>query len=315
MTHDSMHGEWPVGHMTDDLPLYVLRELSAVEELRIREHVVACASCAADLREWEAVAGLERAALRTVPTPPRGLMDGVWAALASESLAPEPAPVVEERRARVRHTSLAPGGMHVMAVLLAQCRLLPRVMWSASAMGILLAVLFAATLPRGTGEANVLAFALPLVAAAGMAFLYGPETDMSLELALSTPTSARTVLLSRFALLFSFDALLAVAGTVALALWHGENLAALVAVWLGPMTLLAALSLLVSLVLGPGTALGGAAALWLSRLIHLSDGVSLHLIPSALPPTTPAVLLLAAGCVAGAVLYVPRLERLRQWQD
>jgi hypothetical protein len=148
-----------------------------------------------------------------------------------------------------------------------------------------------------------------------MAFLYGPETDMSLELALSTPTSARTVLLSRFALLFAFDALLALAGTVALALWHGENLAALVAVWLGPMTLLAALSLLVSLVLGSGTALGGSAALWLSRLIHLSDGVSLHLIPSALPPTTPAVLLLAAGCVAVAVLYVPRLERLRQWQD
>jgi hypothetical protein len=89
----------------------------------------------------------------------------------------------------------------------------------------------------------------------------------------------------------------------------------LVAVWLGPMTLLAALSLLVSLVLGPGTTLGGAVALWLSRLIHLSDGVSLYLIPSALPPTTPAVLLLAAGCVAVAVLYVPRLERLRQWQD
>lgn len=314
MTHDSMHGEWSVRHVTDDLPLYVLRELSAVEELRIREHVAACASCAADLREWEAVAGLERAALRTVPTPPAGLMDGVWAALASESPAREPAPVAEERRTRVRHTRLMPSGMHAIAVLVAQCRLLPRVMWSASATGILLAVLFAATLPRGTGEANILAFALPLIAAAGMAFLYGPETDMSLELALSTPTSARMVLVSRFALLFAFDALLAVAGTAVLALWHGENLAALVAVWLGPMTLLAALSLLVSLVLGPGSALGGAAALWLSRLVHLSDGVSLHLIPSA-PPSTPAVLLLAAGCVAVAVLYVPRLERLRQWQD
>ncbi len=315
MTHDSMPGEWPFRHVTDDLPLYVLRELSNVAELHIREHVAACASCAAELREWEEVAGLERAALRSVPTPSQDLLHGVWAALASESRERAPEPVAEERRSRVPRTGLVPGGMHGMAVLVAQWRLLPRVMWSASAAGILLAVLFAATLPRGTGEANVLVFALPLIAAAGMAFLYGPETDMSLELALSTPTSARTVLLSRFALLFAFDALLAAAGTVALARWHGENLAALVAVWLGPMTLLAALSLLVSLVTGPGTALAGAAALWLSRLIHLNDGVSLHLIPSALPPTTPAVLLLAAGCVAIAVLYVPRLERLRQWQD
>src|SRR5258708_14402684 len=199
MTHDSMHGEWPVRHVTDDLPLYVLRELSAVEELGIREHVVACASCAADLREWEAVAGLERAALRTVSPPPPGLMDGVWTALASESLAREPASVGEERRARVRRTSLVPGGMHVMAVLLAQCRLLPRVMWSASAMGILLAVLFAATLPRGTGEANVLAFALPLVAAAGMAFLYAPRPDLGPELPPIPPTTRPPVLLSSLA--------------------------------------------------------------------------------------------------------------------
>jgi hypothetical protein len=310
-----MPGEWLFRHVTDDLPLYVLRELSTVEVLRIREHVAACASCAAELREWEEMAGLERAALCSVPTPPQDLLHGVWAALASESRARAPEPVAEERHTRVPRTGLVPGGMHSMAVLVAQCRLLPRAMWSASAAGILLAVLFAATLPRGTGEANVLVFALPLIAAAGMAFLYGPETDMSLEFALSTPTSARAVLLSRFALLFAFDALFAVAGTVALARWHGENLAALVAVWLGPMTLLAALSLLVSLVTGPGTALAGAAALWLSRLIHLHDGVSLHLIPSALPPTTPTVLLLAAGCVAIAVLYVPRLERLRQWRD
>jgi hypothetical protein len=315
MTHNLMQGERPVRHVTDDLPLYVLRELSAVEELRVREHMAACAPCAAELREWEQIAGLERAAMRMVHTPPRDLMDGVWAALASESLSREPQPVGVDRRTRMSRVGLVPSGRHVAAVLVAQCRLLPRLMWSASATGILLAVLFAATLPRGTGEANVLAFALPLIAAAGMAFLYGPETDMSLELALSTPTSSRTVLLSRFALLFAFDAVLAVAGTVALALWRGENLPSLIAAWLGPMTLLAALSLLVSLVMGPSIAIGGAAALWLSRLIHLNGGVSLHLMPSALPPTTPAVLLLAAGCVAIAVLYVPRLERLRQWQD
>jgi hypothetical protein len=191
--------------------------------------------------------------------------------------------------------------------------LLRPAVWIASALGVTLAVLYALTLPHSVGEQDVFAFALPLIAATGIAFLYGPDVDAGLEMALSTPTSPRLVLLGRFALLFSYDTALALAGTLALALLHHEGFAALASVWFGPMALLSTLSLALSLVLGPAVAVGAAAALWLSRMLTFGfgDGVALHISAATFWQTSPQILVLSLVLLALALLYVPRLERLR----
>jgi hypothetical protein len=194
-------------------------------------------------------------------------------------------------------------------VLVAQARVLRPAVWIASAAAIALAVLYALTLPRAIGEQDVLVFALPLIAATGVTFLYGPETDAGLELALATPTSPRIVLLSRFALLFGFDVSLAL-GAVLLAGARGAGVWTLTLAWLAPMALLSALSLALSVFLGPATAAGGAAAVWLSRIVHFDGGVSLRLAPSPVWPSSPLALALALGVLVVAIYLAPRSERL-----
>ena len=44
-----------------------------------------------------------------------------------------------------------------------------------------------------------------MIAAACVSFIYGPENDLAYELALSTPTSPRTILLARLALVFGYN--------------------------------------------------------------------------------------------------------------
>jgi len=242
------------------------------------------------------------------PHPTPASRDQLLALLVSHLPAPAPAAFfANQERALVGLRTRLRG---LAGVLVAQARLLRPAVWIASAAAIVLAMVYALTLPRPIGEQDVLVFALPLIAATGVAFLYGPETDAGLELALATPTSPRTVLLGRFGLLFGFDAALALAGTALLAGLRGEAIWALTLVWLGPMALLAALSLALSIVLGPVAASGGAAALWLSRALHIDDGISLQHAPGAFWPTSPQMLALAFGLLALAVYLVPRSERL-----
>lgn len=240
--------------------------------------------------------------------PTQASRDQLLALLVSYLPAPAPAAFFpNQERALVGRRNRMLG---LAGVLVAQARLLRPAVWIASAAAIVLAMLYALTLPRPIGEQDVLVFALPLIAATGVAFLYGPETDAGLELALATPTSPRVVLLGRFALLFGFDAALALAGTALLAGLRGEAIWALTLVWLGPMALLAVVSLALSIVLGPVAASGGAAALWLARAMHIDGGISLRLTPGAFWPTSPQMLALALGLLALAVYLVPRSERL-----
>src|SRR5262249_9570227 len=137
---------------------------------------------------------------------------------------------------------------HLGRVLGAQRRMLRPSVWIASAAGIALAVAYGGIIPGEGVEQDILAVALPLIAAGGMAFLYGPDNDPALELALATPTSARSVLFARFTLLFGYDTALALLGTLVLATLHGDGFWSLASVWFGPMALLSALSLALSLI-------------------------------------------------------------------
>jgi hypothetical protein len=199
---------------------------------------------------------------------------------------------------------------HLGGVVRAQARLLRPSIWIASALGILLATLYALTLPSRAGEMDVLTFALPLIAGAGTAFLYGPETDPGLELALATPTSARAVLLSRFALLFGFDAGLALVATATLAALRGDGFWTLTLLWLGPMALLSTLSLALSLFLSPALAAAAALALWISRAVRFDGGASLGLSAAGLWHTSLQILAISLTLLLVAALYVPRRAQL-----
>jgi hypothetical protein len=295
------------GHVADLLPEYLSGRLAPPVAARVREHLTACDACDAELSAWERIASAELPAAALAPAPSADLFGRVLAEIEGTHQA------AAATRPTPKATMLAVGWValaHLWRVLGAQRRMLRPSVWIASAAGIVLAVLYGVLVPGPEVAQDMLAFALPLIAAAGMAFLYGPENDPALELSLATPTSARSVLFARFALFFGYDTVLALLGTLVLVTLHGGAFWPLAAVWLGPMALLSSLSLALSLVFGPLAAVGVSAALWLSRAVDLGDGVQLHVAPGSFWQTTPPVLAAALLLLLFALVIAPRLERL-----
>lgn len=136
-------------------------------------------------------------------------------------------------------------------ILRAQTRLIHRVMWVASALLLALGTLvtlISYQTPNGTTLPIILI--APVVAAVGVAFLYGEDVDPPLELQMTTPVSPRLILLARLALLFGFNLALALAGSLVLAAARAEiSLLPLVLSWLAPMTFLSALAFLLGVLL------------------------------------------------------------------
>ena len=136
-------------------------------------------------------------------------------------------------------------------ILRAQVRLVHPVTWAASGLVIALGALVTLLLynPAQTGAELPLVVVAPLVAACGVAFLYGLEADPALELQLATPVSGRLVLLARLALLFGFNLAITLVCSVGLVLAQAQiTLAPLIAAWLAPMTFLSALAFLLSVI-------------------------------------------------------------------
>jgi putative zinc finger protein len=283
-------------HARDLLPEYLAGALDSATRQAVRTHLLTCASCAAELRAWEQIGAVEREHVVETSAPALALLGEVWRRIDAE-------PAAQPAESRSRLTAF------LWNVVTAQARLLRRSVWVASALGIALASVLAASLSAELGRDGVLTIALPLIAAAGVAFLYGPENDPGLEITLATPTPARLVLLSRFALLFAFDVALALIGTLAISLARGESLWGLALAWLGPMTLLATISLALSLFTGPVVAALGAAVAWLASALRFDSGLTLRFPPEALARMTPGILALSVGALLLAVIAVSRREQ------
>jgi hypothetical protein len=201
----------------------------------------------------------------------------------------------------------------------AQVPLVRRGIWAASAVTMALGVVVALAARDASGAGLLFALVAPVVAAVGVAFVYGPENDPSLELALGTPTSPRLVLLARLTLVFGFDLLVALAATLLLVAPRGDAAVwPIVSLWLGQMLFLSGLSLVVSLVVGPAAAILGALTLWSTRILAAmppegapvrADGVRLL---DAVWQAGPALAVGGAVLIAAAVVYLPRQERL-EW--
>jgi hypothetical protein len=134
-------------------------------------------------------------------------------------------------------------------LLRSQTRLVHPATWAASGLVIALGALVTLAFYHSarSGAELPLVIVAPLVAACGVAFLYGLEADPALELQLATPVSSRLILLARLALLFGFNLAITLTCSVALVLARVElSLLPLVVAWLAPMTFLSALAFLLS---------------------------------------------------------------------
>jgi hypothetical protein len=139
-----------------------------------------------------------------------------------------------------------------LLLMRAQVRVVRGEIWAASALVMLLGtvVTLISYTPASNGLAPIAIFA-PLVAAVGVAFLYNNEVIQMLEIENSTPASSRILLLTRLTLVFSFDFILGLIGSLFLALVNAEvSLWPLVMSWLAPMAFLSATSFLLSILLG-----------------------------------------------------------------
>ncbi|MCW6007934.1 zf-HC2 domain-containing protein [Micromonospora sp. CPCC 205371] len=285
--------------MNDMLVEYAAGSLGAADRARVEEHLAGCADCRADLAGWAVLA--EAAGTAAAPPGP----DLVRGALLRGALS-EPEPVT--RRPAWFSLSLA----------LAEARLVRVSVLVASALVMALGVVMASMPPAYDGWAgDVLALVAPVVAAAGVAGVYGPRRDPAYEVVAATPTSPRLILLTRIALVFAYDLVLAFAatGVVAAAGADPSGVWELIAAWLGPMALLSALSLVLVVWVGPDVALGVAVVLWSLRV--LAGGVLVDVggvldVVRAAWSTNPATGLLAAGLVAVAVVFAGRGEPLRR---
>jgi hypothetical protein len=170
--------------------------------------------------------------------------------------------------------------LRTVSLLRAQAYLVRREMWPASAAVMALGVIVTFL----AGKIEVVRFVAPLVAAASLAAIFGPEHDPACELTLATPTSPWKVLLARLTLVHGYNLLLALAASLfLLTLVSPAVLWTLILGWLGPMTFLSALALLLSLWIGTGNSVAVAYGLWLIQYPRFE----LVLSPSTAAAWTP----------------------------
>jgi hypothetical protein len=247
--------------MTDMLPLYVSGALSASERQGLERHLAGCPACQADLELWQAASDEIVSADRRLVAP----------------LAP-----AERTLARAHRRPLLAALRHAVQLLRAELPLVRREIWPAS----LLVMALGCGVAFVSGHAEVVRVLSPLIAAACMAALYGPEHDPALELALATTTSPRQVLLARLTLVYGYNLLLAAtASLVLLALVPVGTLGQVIVSWLGPMTFLSALALVLSLWLGTAHAVAIAYSAWLAQL--MAGGILIDANALLPGPVTP----------------------------
>ena len=199
-------------------------------------------------------------------------------------------------------------------ILKSQTRLVHPATWAASGLVIALGALVSLAFyqPTQAGAELPFVFIAPLVAACGVAFLYGLEADPALELQLSTPVSPRVILLARLALLFSFNLAITLVCSVLLSLFEAQiTLAPLIVAWLAPMTFLSALAFLLSVLFFDSlAAVLVSFLLWIGIALRHFIGSSEFIFPDLLNPAFyPPMLILAPALVLVALWVAEREER------
>jgi hypothetical protein len=280
------------------LPEYAAGGLDLERRAEIESHLSRCTECQADLELWKSISMEIIANDQAVPAP-RGLADR---ALSQAKLPTSPAVL------RRTHS--------VVQLLRSQIPLIRREIWPASAsvigLGFIAAIIAA--------EAGFIYAVAPLIAAACVSLIYGPENDPMFELSLSTPTSPRQILLARLVLVFGYNlGLVAVATLGMLPVIQNPLTIQLILNWLAPMVFLSATALLLSIWVGAQNAI---ALTYLAWLLHIFTGLQ-QTVGRVSPVLTNLVtayqefwkspglmLALSIGLIAAAVYLAGRLNRL-----
>ncbi len=171
---------------------------------------------------------------------------------------------------------------------------------------VVLATGAATTLSSGQPLVALLA---PAVAAAGIAYSYGPGVDPAWELACSMAVSDRMVLLTRALAVFAVNAALGLAASAVSTVTTSGAAAAVTFGWLIPMTAVCAFALAVATVARSASA-GAAAGVAAWLIIVLSGRVASGRFAAAVTDTVLFLPYLAIGAVCVAiVLYATRIPR------
>ncbi|HMB23295.1 MAG TPA: hypothetical protein VKP08_10715, partial [Anaerolineales bacterium] len=201
-------------------------------------------------------------------------------------------------------------------LLYSQTFLVQREMWPATAAVMALGVMVAVV----SKHAEFIYFVAPLIAAASLSILFGPEHDPAHELALSTPTSSWKLLLARLSIVSAYNLALTILALLVLMIaFPPDLLGALALGMLAPMAFLSALALLLSIWVGTSNAIAISYILWLLQSIPyqsvgtwiVSPGWSAFLLAYRSFWQSPMLLLVLSVPLLLAALWSanrPRLE-------
>ncbi|MGE5775468.1 MAG: zf-HC2 domain-containing protein [Chloroflexota bacterium] len=276
--------------------LYAANQLEDAERLRFEKHLADCVECQADLQLWRAVA------------------EEIVDADAAEAV---PVQLAEHALEQI-HQPTAPRSAfrRVFQLLYSQTFLVQREMWPATAAVMALGVMVAVV----SKHAEFIYFVAPLIAAASLSILFGPEHDPAHELALSTPTSSWKLLLARLSIVSAYNLALTILALLVLMIaFPPDLLGALALGMLAPMAFLSALALLLSIWVGTSNAIAISYILWLLQSIPyqsvgtwiVSPGWSAFLLAYRSFWQSPMLLLVLSVPLLLAALWSanrPRLE-------
>ena len=163
-------------------------------------------------------------------------------------------------------------------LLRSQARLVQTGLWIVSPLVMLLGIGIAwVSYPGDHGLP--LTLVAPLVAAVGMALIYGSGNEQAVEIELAAPIPAWGLLLARMALVFAFNLGLGLVASAVLSLSHsGLSFWPLVIAWLAPMAFLSGLSFFVT-VLWNNSSIGVSLALGFWILLNLLRSQALRAFP------------------------------------
>lgn len=292
------------GHTVDLLPAYVNGRLNPAETRRMQEHLAHCTVCQAELVTWQAIQEAAQFSVAATPLPSASVLAQALTQIDAQAQTKD----VGWRQAIQRTLT------HFWLVLSRQVPVIHKSIWYVTPLVILFGCILALFGPGqeiiGLRSAEmILSLFITVVGAAGVAFIFGAEHDAGFELTLATPTSMRTVMLSRVALVLGYNMALAALASALITLVHGGNLWDVVQLWLGPLVLLTSVSLLLSLTLGSLFALVASLLLEIIQAIgvNVEQGmVAFQLSHPTIWQTNPVMLLIAILLVGIAVFYAPR---------
>ena len=223
--------------------------------------------------------------------PPDVDLGQVWISVTAEVWRRRPGPLERAAGRLLRSPGLARALVTTPSLLLA---------WIIATVVVLFAGA-GATLATGTPYVALLA---PAVAAAGIAYAYGPGIDPAWELSLSMAVSDRMVLLVRALAVFALNAVLGLAASAA-----SGAAAALTFGWLVPMTAVCALALAVA-TLARSAIVGVAAGVAGWVIAVLSGAAASGQFTTAVTNSALVLPYLAfAACCGVVVLYATRIPR------